>query len=253
MPDYKLYIFDLDGTLYRGDEAIEHAPEAVARIRSQGAKVAYLTNNSTQTVEAFCAKLQRLGFEAEPGEIESSATGTAAYLREQGITKVQALGETGLIETLCSHGIETQAPDDEWSEPAEAVVVGLFRQLKYEHLAKAMNSIRLGAKFIATNADATLPLEGDKQVPGAGTIVRAVETCSGQSPVVIGKPSPFLTELAMRKADVAPSETLVIGDRLDTDIASGEAAGAKTLLVLTGVTHQAPPGQEWMNNLSTLG
>jgi 4-nitrophenyl phosphatase len=250
--EFGLYVFDLDGTLYRGESVIPNAVEAVARVRAGGGQIAYLTNNSSQTRQAFVDKLTRMGFEAHLNEIESSATGTATYLLEKGIKHVQILGEPGLAATLREAGIAVEEPDEEWSDRAEAVAVGIFRQLRYEHLAKAMASIRAGAHFVATNADSTFPMEGGRLIPGAGTIVRAVETCSGQSPFIVGKPNPFLIEHCIRKAGVSPAETLVVGDRLDTDIASGIAAGTPTLLVLTGVTETAPEGQRALNDLSQL-
>jgi 4-nitrophenyl phosphatase len=253
MAEFELYVFDLDGTLYRGDEAIPFAVEAVARLRADGAKIAFLTNNSSRTRAEFVAKLGHMGFAAEPHEVESSGTATAAYLQEHGLLDVQILGEAGLAATLREADLKVQEPDDDWTTPAQAVVVGIFRQLRYEHLAKAMSSIRGGAHFVATNADPTFPLEGGRQIPGAGTIVRAVETCSGTAPVIVGKPNPYLTSLAIERAGVNPARTLVVGDRMDTDIASGEAAGAETLLVLTGVTETAPSGQRWLADLRELG
>ena len=252
MPDYRLYIFDLDGTLYRGESPLPEAVEALARLRAEGKLVRFLTNNSSQTVEAVAAKLQRLGYQADSTEIETSATGTAAYLRSQGLDRVQCVGEPGLVETLQRAGLHAEAPDDAWAKPADAVVAGIFRQFTYAHLAKAMSAIRSGARFVATNADATYPVEGDGLIPGAGSIVAAIRTASETEPYVVGKPSPFLTKLVLERAGVTAGEALVVGDRMDTDIESGKAAGCDTLLVLTGVSQEAPPGQRFARTLAEM-
>jgi len=252
VPDYRLYIFDLDGTLYRGDAPIPEAVAALGRLRARSKGVRFLTNNSSQAVEAVAAKLQRLGYQADPSEIETSATGTAAYLRTEGISAVQCVGEPGLVETLRQAGLQADGPDDAWAPGAEAVVAGICRQFTYAHLAKAMNAIRAGARFVATNTDATYPVEGDGLIPGAGSIVAAIRTASETEPYVVGKPSPFLTQIVLERAGVTPGDALVVGDRMDTDIESGKAAGCDTLLVLTGVSREAPPGQRFARTMDGL-
>lgn len=252
MPAYKLYIFDLDGTLYRGDQVLPEAVAALKRIRAAGHLVRFLTNNSSTAIEAVAAKLNRMGYEASPEEVTTSATATATFLKAQGIETVQCLGEAGLVETLRKHGLQAVGPEADWEKPAEAVAAGIFRQLTYPHLAKAMTAIRAGARFIATNADATYPMEGDHLIPGAGSIIAALRTCSETEPFVIGKPNPYITHLVLEEAGVSASETLVVGDRMDTDIESGIAAGCQTLLVLTGVAKTAPPGQPFAKNLDEL-
>ncbi|MHB8636798.1 MAG: HAD-IIA family hydrolase [Fimbriimonadaceae bacterium] len=252
MPPYSLYIFDLDGTLYRGDSPVPEAVAAVARLRAAHKEVRFLTNNSGATVENVAHKLRRLGYQADPSEIETSATGTAAFLKSEGIQSAQCVGEPGLVETLRRAGLRAEGPDDTWAAPAEAVVAGICRQFTYALLTKAMTAVRAGARFVATNADATYPVEGDGLIPGAGSIVAAIRTASETEPYVVGKPSAFLTRIVLKKAGVAPDETLVVGDRMDTDIESGDAAGCDTLLVLTGVTQEAPPGQRWATTLADL-
>lgn len=250
--EYSLYVFDLDGTLWRGDEAIPDALEATERLRNGWAQIRYVTNNSSLTLDAYVSKLRKMGFQASVKEVVSSASATASYLQESGSRTIGVIGEPGLVETLRSFALETWSPDDDWPEALDAVAVGIFRSATYTHLAKGMTAIRSGARFIATNADPTFPLEGGRLAPGAGSIVAAVRTCSESEPYVVGKPGPFLTELAMRGTGVSASQTLVVGDRMDTDIASGKAAGCATMLVLTGVTQDAPPGQPFVNTLAEL-
>ena len=196
-------------------------------------------------------KLNRLIIIASPEEVVTSATGTATYCKQNNITKIGVVGEQGLVDTLRKEELTAYMPNDNW--PAlDSVVVGLFRNFTYDHINKAMQNVLKGAKFIATNCDPTFPVENRMITPGAGVLVSAIKTCTGKDPYVIGKPSPFLTVLAMQSAGVKPEETLVVGDRMDTDIESGIAAGANTHLVLTGVTTTAPSDQHWSTDLRAL-
>jgi 4-nitrophenyl phosphatase len=245
---YGLYIFDLDGTLYRGSEALPGAGETVRELRRRGAATRFLTNNSSQTPEAQSAKLRGMGIESAPEEILTSGVGAATYLTEQKLNSAFVVGEPGLIEVLAGQGIYSAASQ----ETADAVLVGICRQFTYDLLNKAMQHILNGATFVATNTDASYPLEAGKLIPGAGAIVAAVQTCTGADPFVVGKPNPFLIELLLKETGVAPGDTLVIGDRYETDIVSGQRAGCDTLLVLTGVTKTAPEGQPTIDRLTAL-
>jgi 4-nitrophenyl phosphatase len=177
----------------------------------------------------------------------SSGVGTGHYLRDKGFSRAFVVGEAGLVETLAEYGVQTV--DD---ERVPAVVVGLCRSFNYDLLREAMIRIRTGAAFVATNPDPTYPVEGGGLIPGAGSIVAAVRTASGMEPTIIGKPDPFLTRTALDEAGLDPGETLVVGDRMDTDIESGRRAGCDTFLVLTGVTTEIPPGQAGGYDLTSL-
>lgn len=246
MKRYPLYIFDLDGTLFRGEEPITGASEALRRLRSEGSQIRFLTNNSSQTRETYVAKLRRLGFEAEPEEVYSSAIGTATWLRDNGFKSAFPVGEPGLTQTLEAAGIATTAATP------QAVVVGICKSFTYDLLNQAMQHIRKGARFVATNTDPTYPMEGGHFVPGAGSIVASVRTCGETEPVVIGKPNPYLIELILRDAAISPSEALVVGDRMDTDIDAGKRAGCPTLLVLTGAATEAPKDQPCLPSVADL-
>ena len=244
---YRGYLFDLDGTLFRGNEPIPGAVEKVRELHDRGAVVRYVTNNSTQTREHFVAKLQGMGFPCAPSEVVSSGIGTGRYLVEEKLATAYVVGEPGLVATLEEFGVTvSDAPNP------EAVVVGLCRTFTYDLMREAMTRIRAGARFVATNPDATYPMEGGKLIPGAGSIVAAVRACSQVEPFVIGKPKPFLIELALHDAGLSPRETLVVGDRLDTDIESGIAAQCDTFLVLTGVETEIPAGQFGAPTLASL-
>ena len=244
---YQLYIFDLDGTLFLGEEPIPGAADALQRLRQAGAKVRFLTNNSSQTRETYAAKLVRLGFEASPGEVYSSAIGTVAYLRQESLASAFVVGEPGLKGTLQSSGVDTTGTDP------QAVVVGICKSFTYDVLTEAMHHIRKGARFVATNTDPTYPVEGGQFIPGSGSLVAAVRTCAEAEPFVVGKPNPFLVELILRDSQTSPEHALVVGDRLDTDIAAGVGARCSTLLVGTGARMTPPDGQAWLPSVAALG
>lgn len=244
---FRLAILDLDGTLFRGGAPIPHAVETVDAMRRAGIGTCYLTNNSSQTVSDYVAKLSALGFAVRPEEVLSSATGAATVCCERGWNSVFVIGEPGLVRTFQDAGIEVRnavdgcatATDD---PDAPTVVIGICRSFTYALLAAAMTPVRRGANFLATNRDTTYPVEGGNLVPGAGSLVAALAACTGREPEVVGKPEPTLVRMALARFGVRPDEALMIGDRLDTDIEAGIRAGVPTHLVLTGVTEEAPPG-----------
>jgi 4-nitrophenyl phosphatase len=247
MRPYPLYIFDLDGTLYRGNEALPGAVETVRALLDRGAQVRYLTNNSSRTVEDQAAKLEALGLPATPELVVTSATGTARYAAAQRIPSAYVIGEDGLRSALAASGIQVD-PD----RAPDAVIVGICWSFDYSMVNQAMQHIRAGARFIATNTDATYPLEQGRLVPGAGVVVGAVQIASGVEPVVIGKPNPYLVELILQDTGVPAAEALVVGDRYETDILAGRNAGCDTMLVLTGVTGAAPDGVASVHSLTEL-
>ncbi len=257
MPRYSLYIFDLDGTVYRGDEPIPYAAETICTLKAQGAQIGYLTNNSGQTREFFLAKLRRMGFPAELNEIYTSGVGCASYLIASELRSVFVVGEPGLVAGLRDHGLEVVNAGEDGrvmpdGGPSEAVVVGICRQFTYDIMNGAMQRIRSGQAFVATNPDTTYPMEQGRLVPGAGSVLAGIQACSETEPYVVGKPNPFLIDLMLQEFGCVASEALVVGDRLDTDIESGRRAGCPTHLVLTGVTHHAPVGQAFSEDLRGL-
>lgn len=232
----KLAILDLDGTLYRGSTVIPGSVDAVQRL-AQVATIRYLTNNSTATPGQVAQKLCTMGFPADEELIVTSAMGAAWRLRGT-IRRAYVLGEHGLRQAMASVGIEVVDAD------AEAVVVGLCRTATYDHLAACQREIRNGARFVATNRDATYPVEDGAVIPGAGTLVAAVATAAEQEPEVIGKPEPYLVEEILRQTGVAAEDAVMIGDRLDTDIEAARRAGVPGILVLSGVSEAPATGVE---------
>jgi 4-nitrophenyl phosphatase len=231
----KAWIFDMDGVLYRGSQALPGVRELLDALTLRERRFMLATNNSTATPEAYESKLAAMGIEVSAAEVLTSGLATRDYLMQTlpDGAGIYVIGMPALRELLFA-GTPFN-PVQYGEEQPEAVVVGLDLGFTYDKLKIANEAIRHGARFIATNADATLPTEAGL-VPGAGSIIAALETASGQRPVVIGKPETPMLEAAMARMGVGPDETVMIGDRLDTDILAGARAGVPTVLVLTGVS-----------------
>lgn len=238
----KLAILDLDGTLFRGSVPIPGAKEAVEELLRRGVQVRYLTNNSTTSPDRVAEKLRGMGFPVEDRWVVTSAMG-AAWRLQGSCRRALVLGESGLVAALAGVGIDVElATDPPTGLPVSVVVVGLSRQATYAAIARCQAAILDGAQFIATNRDATYPIENGGLIPGAGSLVAAVTAAGGMEPVVVGKPEPFLVQHIMAEVGVTPSDTIVVGDRIDTDIEAGRRAGVPTFLVLSGVTSSLPEG-----------
>lgn len=228
---YDALLFDLDGVLYRGDEPVPGAPETMEALRQTGARIVFLTNNSSRTPERFSAKLVAMGISADPSEIITSAIATADLLASRGGGTAYVIGGEGVSSALANAGLEVLD-----GEPASAdlVVVGIDDDLTYARLRTACVLIQRGARFVATNSDRTFPANDGELWPGAGALVAAVTTATGVEAEVVGKPyAPLFEAALLRSGGASP---LVIGDRLDTDIAGAGALGWDSLLVLTGVS-----------------
>ncbi|RLD03174.1 MAG: haloacid dehalogenase [Chloroflexi bacterium] len=238
-PIIKALILDLDGVLWKDLEAIGDLPANFEKIRALGLKVTLATNNSTRTSEERLEKLASFGVNTEGINILTSSIATAALLQEkfpQG-GDLYVVGMEGIIGEVEKRGFRVFTEKNVPENPL-AVVVGMDWALNYEKIANASILIQKGAPFYATNPDKTFPTP-EGLMPGAGTLLAAIETASGVAPIMAGKPSPYLFELAMQKMGVSPAETLMVGDRLETDILGGQNAGCKTACVLSGVTARA--------------
>jgi 4-nitrophenyl phosphatase len=225
----KALVIDLDGTVYHGKTLIEHADEAVNSL-CETYDVLFLTNNSTRSRAEFAQKLETFGISCTKQQLITSGFAAAEYIQEHyPRSRVYVIGEDGLKQELIEHGI-TLCEDD-----CDCVLVGLDKGFTYAKLKKALTLLLNGAVFIATNTDPFL-LTNERIVPGAGSIVAAVETGIGKKPVVIGKPSAFITDLIVKQSQVQPQEILVVGDNLQTDILMGIKGGMQTAFVLTGAS-----------------
>ena len=228
---YDAFLIDLDGVLYRADTPVEHAPETIERLRAVGRRIVFMTNNSSRTPAQVAGKLNGLEIPARPDEVVSSALATADLLRREGVRTAFVIGEDGVLEALRDTGVRVVGDTDHAS--AEAVVVGWDRGITYDKLRTASLLVEHGARLVATNADPSYPAP-DGLWPGAGALLAAVVATTAAEPVVVGKPHAPLFETAARRA--GGSRPLVIGDRIDTDIAGADALGLDSLLVLTGVS-----------------
>jgi 4-nitrophenyl phosphatase len=232
----KAILLDMDGVLWRAYQPIIDLKDLFNRIEALGSRAYCISNNSTITVTSYQEKLSEMGVDLDLDQIVSAAVASADFLSrnipENG--SIFLIGEDGLRETLLDSGFRINEDDQ---SQVDAVVVGLDFKINYLKLTHAANLIRSGALFIGTNPDKTFPVPGGVY-PGAGTIIKAVSTASGKEPIIMGKPEPFLYNLIMERARSKPNETLMVGDRLDTDILGAQQLGIQTALVLTGVTER---------------
>jgi 4-nitrophenyl phosphatase len=234
----KTILLDMDGVLWKDADPILDIHELFKRIRAKNYSVYCVTNNSTRTVIYNRQKLNNFGVDIEDNQIITSAEATAVLLKERYPNggPVYAVGEEGLHEALQNYGF--YATEDNQSERILAVVAGLDRNLTYQKIEKAANFVSQGILFLGTNPDTTFPMP-DGFAPGAGVIIKAIETASGKQAGIIGKPEKHLYNLALRRAGSSPEETMMIGDRLETDIAGAQNLGIRTGLVLSGVTDKS--------------
>ena len=223
----------MDGVFYRGEHPLPGARDLLPALREAGLSYILLTNNATLTPEDVSRKLARMGVTAPADAVITSAGATAEYLRDHHPEGggVYVIGEAALVSLIAA---VPRFRLDGWQP--DYVVVGLDRQFNYDAMQRACSAIRRGAVFIATNGDATLPVEAGELWPGAGSIIASLKTCSGVDPLMIGKPSVYMADMALKRLELPADRVLCVGDRLDTDILFGARAGLPTGLVLTGVS-----------------
>jgi HAD superfamily hydrolase (TIGR01457 family) len=232
MNEYDALLYDLDGTIYRGQEAVPGADRAVDAARKRGTKVRFVTNNASRGPDEVASHLTEIGIDATPDEVSTSAQAAATVLAEklQPGTTVLVVGSSALVHEL---ELKNLAITRTYDDTVQAVVQGLSKDTSWRDLAEACVAIRAGALWVACNVDPTLPTERGP-LPGNGSLVAALRAATGSEPVVAGKPATPLMDEAKRSADAR--NPLVVGDRLDTDIAGAVAAGLDSLLVLSGVS-----------------
>lgn len=234
--DIEAVIMDMDGVLWTGDVALPGMAVFFEWLRARGIPFALATNNSGKSPATYAQKLANLGvLDVRDEQIVTSGTATASYLQTcyPVGTAIHVLGGDGLRQVTAAAGFTLA------DEEAKAVVVGLDPQLTYEKLKRAALLIRGGADFIATNQDMTIPVP-EGLAPGAGSLVAALRASTGREPIVtIGKPGAPMFESALRVVGTQPQHTLMIGDRLNTDIEGAAVLGLATALVLTGVSTRA--------------
>lgn len=238
----KGFIFDMDGVLYLGTKLLPGVNDVFNALRLREIPFLLATNNSTATPQEFVDKLKAMGVDVGVDNIQTSATTTRDYIMDDADIPDDAcilpVGEPALAQILTDGTSFRILRDDQPATEARVVVAGLDRGFHYDKMARAVEAIEHGAAFIATNIDDRLPHENGYQ-PGAGAVIAGIEKASRKSPVVIGKPQPLMMLKAVEHLGCQPGEVVMVGDRLDTDIAAADDAGMVTVLVLTGVSTRA--------------
>lgn len=236
-PEVECWLTDMDGVLVQEEEALPGAADFIARLTETGLRFVVLTNNSIFTPRDLRARLRRSGIELPESAIWTSAMATAQFLHEQrpGGT-AYAVGESGLTTALYEVGYTVTENDPDY------VVLGETRRYSFGVITQAIRLIEGGARFIATNPDPSGP-SPTGTVPGTGAVAASITAATGVQPYYIGKPNPLMMRSALNRIDAHSETSIMVGDRMSTDIKSGLEAGMRTVLVLTGSTSQEEVSQ----------
>ena len=229
----KAAFLDLDGVLWRGTEPIGNLESIFAKFKQANVLPILWTNNSTHTPETYQRKMKSFGVDISLEQIISPAIAARDVFSAKFASdaRIHVFGSDALKDYLTDQGFKLV------EERADAVLVSLDQDMTYRKIAKAMRLIFDGAIFFATNLDHLLASEKG-YVPGGGVIVRAVQTCTGKNPIILGKPEPIMMQLVSTQFGFTTDEIVAVGDRYDTDILAGIRAGCKTVMVLTGVDNR---------------
>ncbi len=235
LKNVKLFLFDMDGTLYLGDRLFDFTNELLATIKANGGRYMFMTNNSSKSVKDYISKLEKLGINADYDDFITSSQATAFYLKKHHPNaKLYVCGTQSLKDEFIKEGFNlTENTDD-----TECIVMGFDTELNFKKLHDI--SFMLCTRdlpYIATNPDYVCPTEFGS-VPDCGSVCDMIFNATGKRPVVIGKPEALMPQLAMEKTGYSKEQTAVIGDRIYTDIKSGINAGTVTILVMSGETTQ---------------
>jgi NagD protein len=226
----KAFISDMDGVIYHGDKLLPGVPEFVEWLKKENKKFLFLTNSSERTPQELQEKMNRFGIDVDTDVFYTSALATANFLASQkpkGTAFI--IGEAGLINALYNVGYSMNNVNPDY------VVVGETRSYSFEKIEQAVNLVLRGAKLIGTNSDLTGPVEGGI-VPGTRSLMAPIELSTGHSAYYVGKPNPLMMRIAIRKLGCSREDSIIIGDRMDTDIIAGIESEIDTILVLSGIS-----------------
>ena len=227
------WLTDMDGVLVHEGKALDGAAELIKQWQDASTPFLVLTNNSIYTPRDLSARLRAGGLDVPEDRIWTSALATADFLKSQNPRgTAYVIGESGLTQALHDVGYVQTDVDPDY------VVLGETRNFSFENLTKAIRLINAGARFIATNPDATGP-SAEGVLPATGAVAALITKATGKDPYIVGKPNPMMFRSAMRKIDAHSQSTGMIGDRMDTDVVAGIEAGLHTVLVLTGIADEA--------------
>ena len=226
------FLCDMDGVIYHGNRLLPGVKEFLQWLRDENKKFLFLTNSSDSSPKELQQKLGRLGIEVEKDHFYTSALATGSFLKSQAPGgRAYVIGEAGLINAMYNAGFSMNDIDPDY------VVVGESHSYNFDTLVKAVNLVMGGAKLIGTEPDVSGPIDGGI-MPGAGALISPIELATGRKAYFIGKPNPLMMRHALKKLGARREETIIIGDRMDTDIIAGIESGIKTVLVLSGVTSE---------------
>lgn len=254
---YRGFVLDLDGTVYLGEELLPGSRETISALRDAGAGLLYLTNKPLESGASYADKLTALGLPTDPNEIVTSLDALVGYMTDHHPgAPVLCVSEPLVATTMAAAGFEIV--DLDRAEKASAVVVAFDRTFDYPKLHAAFKAVRNGAVIVATNPDRFCPTP-DGGLPDCAAMLAAVEACTGEkAEAVVGKPSAQMMETILRRLHLPPHEVLMVGDRLETDVAMARRAGVDAALTLSGATtaqeaaRADPPPTFVLNNLGDL-
>ncbi len=248
------YICDMDGVIYHANDLLPGAKEFLEWLRRENKQFLFLTNSSERSPLELSQKLARMGLDVEPSHFYTSALATADFIRNQCPGgSVYCIGEAGLHNALYEAGLSMNDVNPDY------VVVGETQNYNFQSVAKAVKLVLEGAKLIGTNPDTTGPGPGGVILPACRAMTAPIELATGKNAYFLGKPNPLMMRTGMKLLGCEPEETLIVGDRMDTDIIAGIQSGTETVLVLTGVTTRAmlsefPYGPDYiLNGIGDIG
>jgi len=231
LKECKLFLLDMDGTLYLGDEVFNGAIDFIHTLADTGRNYIYLTNNSSRAGVDYVTRLRKLGFPCEMENVFTSGMATGLYLNDNyKDKKIYPVGTRAFMRELKSYGVEFS------SDEADVVCVGFDTELYYEKLDKAVHFLRKGAPFIAANPDWVCPMPADEVLPDCGSICALLTAATGVKPTYIGKPDRNMVDIISKQTGIPNEQICCVGDRLYTDIAVAQNAGAVSVCVLSGET-----------------
>ena len=227
----KLFLFDMDGTIYKDDQLFDGTLDLFAHIRGNDGEYVFITNNSSKSVHDYVEKVTHLGIPADASNFYTSSQAAAQFLKQNYTNaKIYCLGTKALVTELRKEGIQVT---ENVEHDIDAVLVGFDTELTSDKLRKTCEILTGDVAYFATNPDLCCPVVFGF-IPDCGSICAMLKNCTGKEPVYFGKPSPKMAEMAMERFHVRKDQTVVVGDRLYTDIATGLNAGVDAVCVLTG-------------------
>lgn len=230
LKDKRLFLLDMDGTIYLDDRLFDGTAEFLAHVQAIGGRAMYLTNNSSKSVESYVDKLSRMGLRAAPEDFLTSVNATVLYLQQKNHRKIYAFGTASFRQQLRQGGLPVT---DVLAEDIDCLCMGFDTELTFQKLEDACILLNRGVEYVATNPDWVCPTWYGS-VPDCGSVAEMLYRATGRRPRFIGKPEPDMVELAVKETDFTKEQTILLGDRLYTDIKSGVRAGVDTVLVLSG-------------------